>query len=118
MGIQPPEHLDYSHTTTYMQLCDDDICAMPEIAGVYERLGRAVPPCIVAGTVAFGCRSGTLWQIARVRRQQSMRVLVARRTSSMSCGATIIESRECLLRMYYCRASGIDIAESLKCLYE
>ena len=50
VGIQPLEHLDYSHTTTYMQLCNDDICAMPEIAGVYERLGRAIPPCIVASS--------------------------------------------------------------------
>ncbi len=48
VGIQPLEHLDYANTTTYMQLVNDDICAMPEIAGVYERLGRAVPPCIVA----------------------------------------------------------------------
>ena len=50
MGIQPLEHLDYSHTTTYMQLCNDDVCAMPEIAGVYERLGREIPPCIVASS--------------------------------------------------------------------
>ena len=48
VAIQPLEHLDYSHTTTYMQLCNDDVCAMPEIAGVYERLGRGIPPCIVA----------------------------------------------------------------------
>ena len=50
VAIQPLEHLDYSHTTTYMQLCNDDVCAMPEIAGVYERLGRAIPPCIVASS--------------------------------------------------------------------
>ncbi len=48
VGIQPLDHLDYTHTTTYMQLCNDDVCAMPEIAGVYERLGRKIPPCIVA----------------------------------------------------------------------
>ena len=48
VGIQPLEHLDYNHTTTYMQLCNDDICAMPEAAGVYERLGRQIPPCLVA----------------------------------------------------------------------
>ncbi len=48
VAIQPLEHLDYSHTTTYMQLCNDDVCAMPEIAGVYERLGKSIPPCIVA----------------------------------------------------------------------
>lgn len=50
VGIQPLEHLDYSHTTTYMQLCNDDVCAMPEVAGVYERLGKNVPPCIVASS--------------------------------------------------------------------
>ena len=50
VAIQPLEHLDYSHTTTYMQLCNDDVCAMPEIAGVYERLGKGIPPCIVASS--------------------------------------------------------------------
>ena len=50
VGIQPLNHLDYSHTTTYMQLANDDICAMPEIAGVYERMGRDIPPCIVAAS--------------------------------------------------------------------
>ncbi|MBR2965425.1 MAG: L-fucose/L-arabinose isomerase family protein [Clostridia bacterium] len=48
VAIQPLERLDYSHTTTYMQLCNDDVCAMPEIAGVYKRLGKSIPPCIVA----------------------------------------------------------------------
>ena len=48
VGIQPLQHLDYSNTTTYMQLVNDDICAMPEIAGVYGRLGKSIPPCIVA----------------------------------------------------------------------
>ena len=48
VGIQPLNHLDYSNATTYMQLVNDDICAMPEISGVYERLGRNIPPCIVA----------------------------------------------------------------------
>ena len=51
VGIQPLSHLDYSHTTTYMQLANDDVCAMPEIAGVYERLGKPIPPSIVASSV-------------------------------------------------------------------
>ena len=51
VGIQPLEHLDYSHTTTYMQLCNDDVCAMPEVAGVYERLGKPIPSCIVASSL-------------------------------------------------------------------
>lgn len=48
VGIQPLDHLDYSHTTTYMQLANDDICAMPEIVGVYERFGKPMPSCLVA----------------------------------------------------------------------
>jgi len=50
VGIQPLNHLDYAHTTTYTQLANDDVCAMPEIAGVYERLGKDIPPCIVASS--------------------------------------------------------------------
>ena len=50
VAIQPLNHLDYSHCTTYMQLANDDVCAMPEIAGVYERLGKKIPSCIVASS--------------------------------------------------------------------
>ncbi len=48
VAIQPRTHLDYANCTTYMQLVNDDVCAMPEISGVYERLGKKIPPCIVA----------------------------------------------------------------------
>ena len=50
VGIQPLAHLDYGNCTTFMQLANDDICAMPEIAGAYLRLGRKMPPCIVAAS--------------------------------------------------------------------
>ena len=43
VGLQPLDRLDYGKTTTYMQLCNDDICSMPEFAGVYERLGAPRP---------------------------------------------------------------------------
>ena len=48
VGIQPLAHLDYANTTTFMQLCNDDVCAMPEAAGVYRRMGRDIPPCLPA----------------------------------------------------------------------
>ncbi len=53
VGLQPLDQLDYAHTTTYMQLCNDDICSMPEFAGVYERLGAPKPFFLVeaAGSV-------------------------------------------------------------------
>ncbi len=50
VGIQPLDKLDYANTTTYMQLCNDDICAMPEVAGVYERLGKDMPYFLVAAS--------------------------------------------------------------------
>ncbi|MHC1694234.1 MAG: hypothetical protein AB9835_02935 [Eubacteriales bacterium] len=48
VGIQPLDRLDYKNTTTYMQLANDDICAMPEIAGVYSRFGRKTPHMLVS----------------------------------------------------------------------
>lgn len=48
VAIQPLDALDYERGTTYMQLANDDVCAMPEIAGVFPRLGIKTPPCIVA----------------------------------------------------------------------
>ncbi|GHU73587.1 L-arabinose isomerase [Clostridia bacterium] len=50
VGIQPRDHLDYGNCTTFMQLVNDDICAMPEIAGTFVRLGRPMPPCVVAAS--------------------------------------------------------------------
>ncbi len=47
VALQPLERLDYSKTTTYMQLCNDDICSLPEFAGVYERLGAKKPLFLV-----------------------------------------------------------------------
>ena len=47
-AIQPKDHLDYKNTTTYTQLVNDDVCALPEITGVYQRAGREAPPCIIA----------------------------------------------------------------------
>lgn len=47
VAIQPLDRLDYSRATTYMQLCNDDICSLPEFAGVYERLGVPKPFYIV-----------------------------------------------------------------------
>ncbi len=66
VGIQPLAHLDYGNCTTYMQLANDDICAMPEIAGAYLRLGRKMPPCIVAvsGDEEKICTEVRRWQKA------------------------------------------------------
>ena len=48
ISIQPLDRLDYAHTTTRMQLENDDICSLPEFTGVYARLGAPKPFLLVA----------------------------------------------------------------------
>ena len=47
VALQPRASLDYGRTTTYMQLCNDNICALPEFAGVAARMNRPVPQTII-----------------------------------------------------------------------
>jgi len=47
VALQPLKSLDYSNGSTYMQLMNDDICALPEFAGVAVRLGKKVPDMII-----------------------------------------------------------------------
>ena len=45
--LQPLKALDYSNGSTYMQLMNDDFCAVPEFAGVAIRMGKKVPEVII-----------------------------------------------------------------------
>ena len=47
VALQPRKALDYSRASTYMQLANDDICALPEFAGVAVRMGKKVPNIII-----------------------------------------------------------------------
>lgn len=47
VALQPMKALDYSRASTYMQLMNDDICALPEFAGVSVRMGKRVPEIII-----------------------------------------------------------------------
>ncbi|MGD1890746.1 MAG: arabinose isomerase [Cyclobacteriaceae bacterium] len=47
VALQPMEAMDYSRASTYMQLLNDDICAIPEFINVAVRLGRPVPPMVI-----------------------------------------------------------------------
>lgn len=47
VGLQPRKALDYSQASTYMQLMNDNICAMPEFGGVAVRMGKKVPDMII-----------------------------------------------------------------------
>jgi L-arabinose isomerase len=50
VALQPLKALDYGKASTYMQLCNDDLCAVPEFTGVAIRLGKRPPP-VILGTL-------------------------------------------------------------------
>ncbi len=50
VALQPLKALDYSKASTYMQLCNDDLCAVPEFTGVAVRMGKKPPP-VILGTL-------------------------------------------------------------------
>ena len=50
VALQPLKALDYSNASTYMQLCNDDFCAVPEFTGVAIRMGKKPPP-VILGTL-------------------------------------------------------------------
>ena len=47
VALQPLSALDYSKASTYMQLCNDDFCSVPEFAGVALRMCKKVPEVII-----------------------------------------------------------------------
>jgi len=47
VALQPLSAMDYAHANTYMQLCNDDFCSVPEFTGVAVRMGKAAPPVIL-----------------------------------------------------------------------
>jgi len=48
--LQQLKALDYSEASTYMQLCNDDLCSVPEFTGVAIRMGKKPPP-VILGTL-------------------------------------------------------------------
>jgi L-arabinose isomerase len=69
ISLQPLKALDYSKASTYMQLANDDICALPEFAAIAIRMGKKVPDVII-GTlfddVDADCSLDEYCRIARV----------------------------------------------------
>jgi L-arabinose isomerase len=47
VALQPLRAMDYPNSSTYIQLCNDDICSLPEFTGVAKRLGRPAPPVVI-----------------------------------------------------------------------
>lgn len=71
VALQPMAAMDYANGTTYMQLCNDDFCSVPEFTGVAVRFGRRPPPVILGYEEGDPVADGELaaWcKIARVLR--------------------------------------------------
>ena len=47
VALQPLRALDYAKASTFMQLCNDDFCAVPEFLGVALRMGKRAPDVII-----------------------------------------------------------------------
>lgn len=47
VALQPDQALNYERASTYLQLYNDDICSLPEFAGVAVRMGKKVPEMII-----------------------------------------------------------------------
>jgi len=47
LALQPLSAMDYANGTTYIQLCNDDLCSVPEFTGVAIRMGKPVADVIV-----------------------------------------------------------------------
>ena len=50
VALQPRKALDYEKASTYMQLCNDAFCSIPEFTGVAIRMGKR-PPEMILGTL-------------------------------------------------------------------
>lgn len=47
VALQPLKAMDYSNGSTYLQLLNDDICAIPEFTCVAQRMGKPIPKVII-----------------------------------------------------------------------
>ncbi|HEY9054224.1 MAG TPA: hypothetical protein VIO60_05340 [Rectinemataceae bacterium] len=45
--LQPLKAMDYARGTTFMQLCNDDFCSVPEFCSVAVRMGKKAPPLVI-----------------------------------------------------------------------
>ncbi len=69
VALQPLSAMDYARGSTYMQLCNDDLCSVPEFTGVALRLGKRIPDLVLGvleGDPAADAELGRWCRIAHV----------------------------------------------------
>lgn len=50
VALQPLKAMDYAKGSTFIQLCNDDICSVPEFCSVAVRMGKRIPS-VIFGTL-------------------------------------------------------------------
>lgn len=68
VALQPDKAMDYSRASTYMQLYNDDICALPEFAGVAARMGKRVPEMIIGTLYDDAVAEAKITEYCRIAR--------------------------------------------------
>lgn len=128
-ALQPMPAMDYEHGTTFMQLCNDDICSVPEFTGVAIRMGRPPPPVVLGTLHDDPCVASELaeWcQVAKVLRSLrrariglmghvldamlDMHVDPTAVTAAFGCHVVPCEPDE-ILRQYRCAAADAVAAK-------
>jgi L-arabinose isomerase len=130
VALQPLSAMDYPRGTTYMQLCNDDFCSVPEFTGVAVRMGRRPPPVIIghegddpvaeaelsrwAGIahVLHDLRKGRIGLMGHVlEAMYDMHCDPTAVTAAFGCHVPLLEPHD-LMRHY--RAAGSDAVETTK----
>ncbi|MBN8527164.1 MAG: L-fucose/L-arabinose isomerase family protein [Planctomycetes bacterium] len=68
VALQPMRCMDYDRATTFMQLCNDNICAMPEFCNAMVRMGRKAPPTVIGTLHDDAQAAGEIARWVRVAR--------------------------------------------------
>lgn len=131
VALQPRKALDYSRASTYMQLANDDICALPEFAGVAVRMGKRVPEMIIGSLYDDSDSDRRIIEFCRIARvlkslktahlghmghplnsMLDMHTDATMITSAFGCHITELESNE--LTYFYNRVKDDEIVSAKK----
>ncbi|MDF3130237.1 L-fucose/L-arabinose isomerase family protein [Kiritimatiellaeota bacterium B1221] len=131
VALQPLKAMDYVNGSTYMQLCNDDFCSVPEFTGVAIRMGKKPPPVILGheegdpvadAEISRWCniakalhdlRRGRFGLMGHVLESMlDMHTDPTAVTATFGCHIPLIEPHD--LMRHFEAATGAQIAEKLK----
>ncbi|MBK5262449.1 MAG: L-fucose/L-arabinose isomerase family protein [Peptostreptococcaceae bacterium] len=130
VSMQPLKAMDYINGTTFIQLCNDDICSVPEFCSVAVRMGKPVPNVII-GTlegdveadeeIASWCRVAHVIHDLKVARiglmghvlgtMYDMHVDPALITKTFGCHVVLVEPDDV---MKHYKHVGTDVIDKMK----